>query len=88
MDEREGRDLGDDAPAAVRGVGDDVAGDERSGRGAVAAAAAPREEETHGECQIQRIPRHNTSAPRRTSEDGTSAPPSRGSPCGGVPVTG
>ncbi len=39
MDEREGRDLGDDAPAEERGVGDEVAGDERSGRGA---AGRPR----------------------------------------------
>ena len=39
MDEREGRDLGDDAPAEERGVGDEVAGDERSGRGA---ASGPR----------------------------------------------
>lgn len=39
MDEREGRDLGDDAPAEERGVGDEVAGDERSGRGA---ASEPR----------------------------------------------
>jgi len=33
MDEREGRDLRGDAPAEERGVGDEVAGDERSGRG-------------------------------------------------------